>query len=84
MPRVNILDSRVLREVTPQSDDGCMPDYELRSTKNPTVTTAAQHLLTSTGLVLGNPEGVEDFSGVVGDGGLGFDRVTVDGDGDVA
>ena len=40
--------------------------------------------LTSTGLVLGNPEGVEDFSGVVGDGGLGFDRVTVDGDGDVA
>ncbi len=38
--------------------------------------------LTSTGLVLGNPEGVEDFSGVVGDGGLGFDRVTVDGDGD--
>ncbi|BEH03097.1 hypothetical protein brsh051_23780 [Brooklawnia propionicigenes] len=41
-------------------------------------------LLTSTGLVLGNPEGVEDFSGVVGDGGLGFDRVTVDGDGDVA
>ena len=41
-------------------------------------------LLTSTGLVLGNPEIVEDFSGVVGDGGLGFDRVTVDGDGDVA
>ena len=44
MRRVNILDSRVLREVTPQSDDGCMPDYELRSTNNPTVTTAAQHL----------------------------------------
>ena len=45
---------------------------------------AAREDLTSTGLVLGNPEIVEDFSGVVGDGGLGFDRVTVDGDGDVA
>ena len=41
-------------------------------------------LLTSTGLVPRNSEIVEDFSGVVGDGGLGFDRVTVDGDGDVA
>ena len=40
--------------------------------------------LTSTGLVPRNSEIVEDFSGVVGDGGLGFDRVTVDGDGDVA